>query len=139
MTDTSGFLIDSNVLLDVITADPVWQLWSSRALASALRSGAVFINPIIYAEVSMGYDRIEELDARLPLAVIRRAPLPFAAGFLAAKAHQSYRRRGGVRTAALPDFFIGAHAAIDGLALVTRDARRYRTAFPRLKIVAPDA
>jgi len=139
MTDRTGFLIDSNVLLDVITEDPVWYQWSSHALSHAVRDGAVFINPIVYAEVSVGYDRIEELDARLPSTVIRRASLPFPAGFLAAKAHQSYRRRGGTRSSTLPDFFVGAHAAIEGLTLVTRDARRYRTAFPTLALLAPES
>jgi predicted nucleic acid-binding protein len=138
MTESAGYLIDSNVLLDVITEDAVWYSWSSGVLADAVRTGAVMINPIVYAEVSVGYERIEELDARLPAAVIRRAPLPFAAGFLAAKAHQSYRRRGGTRTTTLPEFFIGAHAAIERLTLVTRDARRYRTAFPSLVIIAPE-
>ena len=130
--------MDSNVLLDVITRDPVWSVWSEDALAGALRSGEVWLNPIIYAEVSLAFATIAAQDAALPPDTLRRAPLPFAAGFLAARAHQAYRNRGGTRATTLPDFFIGAHAVVDRLTLVTRDARRYRTAFPGLTLVAPD-
>jgi hypothetical protein len=137
VADGVGYLIDSNVLLDVMTDDPVWFSWSSDALAHAIRRGPTFINPLVYAEVSVGYDDIDVLDERIPAAVIRKAPLPFAAGFLAAKAHRAYRRRGGSRIATLPDFSIGAHAVVESLTLVTRDARRYRTAFPTLRVVAP--
>ena len=137
MSAGERFLFDSNVLLDVITNDPVWSEWSSDALASAARTGATYINPIIFAEVSVGYDDLAELDARLPATVLRRAPLPYEAGFLAAKAHAAYRRRGGTRATTLPDFFIGAHAVVDGLTLVTRDARRYRASFPTLRLIAP--
>jgi len=136
-TGPLGFLIDTNVLLDVATGDPVWADWSADALAQSIRTGPVFINPLIYAEASAGFDDIAELDERLPGHILRRAPLPYAAGFLAAKAHQAYRRRGGIRSATLPDFYIGAHAVVDQLTLVTRDARRFRTAFPMLQIVAP--
>jgi len=138
MTESRGFLVDSNVLLDVITRDPVWSVWSEDALAGALRSGEVWLNPIIYAEVSLAFATIAAQDAALPPDTLRRAPLPFAAGFLAARAHQAYRNRGGTRATTLPDFFIGAHAVVDRLTLVTRDARRYRTAFPGLTLVAPD-
>ena len=137
MNDGAGFLIDSNVLLDVITADPVWHQWSAEVLSHALRRSVVFINPLIYAEVTAGFGNIDEADARLPATVLRRAPLPYAAGFLAAKAHLAYRRRGGTRAATLPDYFIGAHAVVDDLTLVTRDARRYRSAFPTLRMIAP--
>jgi len=133
----AGALIDSSVLLDVSTLDPVWFDWSSAALADAVRSGPVIINPIVYAEVSVGYDRIEDLDNALPAEIFRREPLPYVAGFLAGKAYRDYRRRGGVRTSPLPDFFIGAHAAVSELSLLTRDAGRYRTYFPTVRVIAP--
>jgi predicted nucleic acid-binding protein len=132
-----GTLVDSSVLLDVSTNDPVWFDWSSAALAAAVRGGPVLVNPIIYAEVSVGYDRIEDLDDALPAEIFRREPLPYAAGFLAGKAYRDYRRRGGARTSPLPDFFIGAHAAISDLSLLTRDAGRYRTYFPTVRVLAP--
>lgn len=132
-----SFLIDANVLLDVFTRDSEWLDWSREALADAARAGVIGINPVIYAEVSVGFEDLRVLDERLPPSVIRRMPLPYPAGFLAAKAHQAYRRRGGTRVSTLPDFYIGAHALVAGLTLVTRDPRRYRTAFPTLKLVAP--
>lgn len=132
-----GTLIDSSVLLDVSTLDPVWFDWSSAALADAVRRGPVLVNPIIYAEVSIGFDRIEDLEDTLPAEVFGRQPLPYAAGFLAGKAYRTYRRRGGVRTSPLPDFFIGAHAAVEQLALLTRDAGRYRSYFPTVRVIAP--
>ena len=132
-----GTLVDSSVLLDVSTQDPVWFDWSSSALAEAVRSGPVLVNPIIYAEVSVGYERIEDLDDALPAEIFRREPLPYAAGFLAGKAYRDYRRRGGVRSSPLPDFFIGAHAAISDLSLLTRDAGRYRTYFPTVRVLSP--
>jgi predicted nucleic acid-binding protein len=107
-------------------------------LARCADSGVLIINPIIYAEVSVGFDRIEELDEALPADVFRRDPLPWEAAFLAGKCFLSYRRRGGVRRSPLPDFYIGAHAAIKGLPLLTRDPRRYRTYFPHLSLLAPD-
>jgi predicted nucleic acid-binding protein len=125
------------VLLDVSTQDPIWYDWSSSALADAVRSGPVVVNPIVYAEVSVGYDRIEDLDNALPAEIFRREPLPYVAGFLAGKAYREYRRRGGVRTSPLPDFFIGAHAAVGELALLTRDAGRYRRYFPTVRVIAP--
>ncbi|MEO5534375.1 MAG: type II toxin-antitoxin system VapC family toxin [Pseudolysinimonas sp.] len=136
-SDREAFLIDSNVLLDIVTDDPVWGEWSSLTLAESVRRGRTLINPLIYAEVSVGFDHIDDLDRRMPESVLTRAPLPYRAGFLAAKAHNAYRRRGGTRVATLPDFFIGAHAVVDGLTLVTRDARRYRSAFPTLKLLTP--
>jgi predicted nucleic acid-binding protein len=137
MTDVRGFMVDSNVLLDIITDDPLWGDWSARALADAMRRGEVWINPLIYSEVSLAFDTIDAMDDALPVGALRRAPLPWAAGFLAARAHQAYRRRGGTRATTLPDFYIGAHAVVDRLVLVTRDARRYRTAFPGLPLLAP--
>lgn len=130
-------LVDSNVLLDIATADPVWGAWSAETLAALADEAAILINPVIYAEVSVGFDRIEELDAALPDSFFVRTPLPYAAAFLAGKAFWKYRRLGGARTSPLPDFYIGAHAAIAGLRLLTRDTRRYRTYFPSVELVAP--
>lgn len=128
-------LVDANVLLDVITEDPRWLSWSSEALADAAARGAVAINPIVYAEVSLAYDTIESLDAAID--GFARLALPYAAGFLAARCFLRYRRAGGKRRSPLPDFYIGAHAAIEGFALLTRDAARYRSYFPRLDLVTP--
>lgn len=133
----AGVLVDSNVLLDVLSEDPQWFDWSSNALAQSAESAPLVINPIIYAEVSIRFARIEELDEALPTELFRREPLPWAAGFLAGKCFQAYRQRGGAKRSSLPDFFIGAHAAINELTLLTRDAARYRTYFPRLNILAP--
>lgn len=132
-----GYLVDSNVLLDVLTEDQSWLDWSSEALGRCAEEGPLVINPLIYAEVSIGFDRIEELDDALDPAVFQRRPLPWEAAFLAGKCFLRYRRRGGTRSSTLPDFYIGAHALIEGLTLVTRDAKRYRTYFPRLPLVAP--
>ena len=131
-------LVDSNVLLDVLVPDPVWESWSAAALEEAAEERILVINPLIYAEVSVGFSRIEDLDAALPLELFRRDPLPWEAGFLAGKSFLDYRRRGGERRSPLPDFYIGAHAAVAGMTLLTRDAARYRTYFPRLDLNAPD-
>lgn len=133
----SAVLVDSNVILDVVTEDPRWFEWSAGAVEELGDNAVLVINAIIYAEVSIGFDRIEDLADALPPELFRREPLPWAAGFLAGKAYLSYRRHGGTRRSPLPDFYIGAHAAIAGLVLLTRDASRYRTYFPRLEIVAP--
>ncbi len=133
----SGVLVDSNVILDVVTADSRWGDWSSSMLARCAEVGMLVINPLIYAEVSVGFRRIEELDEVLPADSFRRDPLPWEAAFLAGRCFLAYRQRGGARRSPLPDFYIGAHAAVAGLALLTRDARRYRTYFPRLVILAP--
>jgi len=130
-------LVDSNVILDVLTEDEHWLEWSAERLADAARTGMLVINPIIYAEVAVGFERIEDLDGALPAHYYRRHPLPFEAAYLAGQCFLSYRRRGGDRRSPLPDFYIGAHAALAGLTLLTRDARRYRTYFPKLRIVAP--
>jgi hypothetical protein len=130
-------LVDSNVILDVVTDDEAWGDWSAWMLADAAQAGRLVINSLIYAEVSCGYQRIEDLDEAVPPEYFVREPLPWEAAFLAAKAFLSYRRRGGVRSAPLPDFYIGAHAALAGYTLLTRDARRYSTYFPKLRIVAP--
>jgi len=133
----SGAMIDANVLIDVLTRDPTWFAWSAEALERAADQGTLVINPIIYSEVSLGFDRIEDLDAALPATFFRREPLPWEAGFLAGRCFLQYRRAGGARRSPLPDFYIGAHASLAGLTLVTRDAARYRSYFPRLQIVAP--
>jgi predicted nucleic acid-binding protein len=130
-------LLDSNVLLDVLTEDAEWLDWSSAALARAADRGRLLINPLVYAEVSMGFDRIEDLDAVLDTPTFERRPLPWEAAFLAGKVFQQYRSAGGVRRSPLPDFYIGAHAAIAGLTLLTRDSRRYRSYFPKLRVIAP--
>lgn len=128
-------LVDANVLLAVITVDDTWFDWSARALIDAAGHGNVAINPIIYAEVSFGYDTVEALDDALE--GLRRLPLPYEAGFLAARCYLRYRKAGGTRRSPLPDFYIGAHAALEGHALVTRDRGRYATYFPLLELIAP--
>jgi predicted nucleic acid-binding protein len=130
-------LVDSNVLLDVLVGDPRWAPWSSTALAAIGGESVMVINPLIYAEISIRFDSIEALDEVLPTALYRREDLPFSAGFLAGKAYVKYRERGGRRRSLLPDFLIGAHAAIAGYRILTRDPRRYRSYFPTLELVAP--
>lgn len=133
----AGVLVDSNVLLDLATKDARWGDWSRRALAECADRTRLVINPIVYAEVSVGFATIEALNAALPSVLYAREALPWEAGFLAGKCFLTYRRSGGSRTAPLPDFYIGAHAAIQRLALLTRDASRFRTYFPSLEILAP--
>ncbi|HMI80424.1 MAG TPA: type II toxin-antitoxin system VapC family toxin [Solirubrobacterales bacterium] len=130
-------LVDSNVLIDVLSGDSAWGEWSSQALAELGSEGSLVINPVIYAEVSQRYSRKELLDHELPADVFLRASIPWPAAFLAGKAFVDYRQRGGQRRSPLPDFFIGAHAAVSGLRLLTRDASRYRTYFPSVDLVAP--
>ncbi|MCU0837183.1 MAG: type II toxin-antitoxin system VapC family toxin [Rhodospirillales bacterium] len=132
----TAILVDSNVILDVATADPVWAGWSAEALADAAEASILVINPLIYAEVSIGYKRIEDLEAALA-GSFRRDPLPWEAAFLAGKCFLAYRRRGGDKRAPLPDFYIGAHAAIAGFRLLTRDSSRYRTDFPGVDLICP--
>ena len=133
----SAVLVDTNVLLDIFTEDPVWFEWSRAALAEAAASSPLVINPIIYAEASVHFHTKEDLDEALPSDHFRREPLRYDAAFLAAKAHLQYRRRGGRRHAPLPGFFIGAQAVVAGYTVLTRDPRRYRTYFPTLKLIAP--
>lgn len=130
-------LVDANVLLDVLTDDPVWASRSSAALARVADEARLAINPIVYAEVSIGFDRIEELDEALPADTFARLPLPWSAAFLAGKCFLRYRRSGGERRSPLPDFYIGAHSAVEGLPLLTRDEGRYRTYLPRLDLITP--
>jgi predicted nucleic acid-binding protein len=136
---TYGTLVDSNVLLDILTEDRAWQDWSANALAHAAESGPLCINPIVYSEVSVRFTTVEALEAALPREDYRREPLPWAAAFLAGKAFVEYRRNRGTKTPTLPDFFIGAHAAVAELALLTRDVGRYRTYFPTVTLIAPNA
>ncbi len=130
-------LVDTNVLLDLVTDDPDWSAWSLARLEEAALAGPILINDIVYAETSIRYNRIEDLDAMLARAMIEIAATPRSALFLAGKAFRRYRAAGGTRTGVLPDFFIGAHAAVQGWPLLTRDAGRYRRYFPKLGLIAP--
>ena len=132
-------LFDSNVLLDVIKSDPVWGDWSAGALAKHLDRGTLVINPVIYSEVAFDFDTIEAVDELLPAADYEYAAIPREAAFLAARCHARYRASGGTRAMILPDFLIGAHATVERMALLTRDARRYTTYFPGLALIAPVA
>ena len=134
-----GTLVDSNVLLDVITEDETWLEWSSTALAHAADEGPVFINPIIYSEVSVRFSRIEDVEEALPPSDYRRLTLPWESAFLAGKAYLDYRRNKRRRSPTLPDFFVGAHAAVAQLRLLTRDATRYRTYFPAVQLTSPES
>lgn len=131
-------LVDTNVLLDIATEDPEWCEWSASCLEQAADRGGVAINPIIYAELSVHYGAIEDLEHALSRHSFERLDLPWDAAFVAGKAYLRYRRRNGAKRSPLPDFYIGAHAAVIGLALLTRDARRYREYFPKLRLIAPD-
>jgi predicted nucleic acid-binding protein len=132
-----GTMVDSNVLLDVLTEDPVWFEWSSTALEQCANEGDLFINAIIYSEISIGFERIEDVEAALTDQVFERVPIPLEAAFLAGKAFLAYKKRGGGKKSTLPEFFIGAHAAVTGLRLLTRDSSRYRTYFPSVKLISP--
>ena len=135
----AGTLVDSNVILDVLTEDVRWYAWSSSAMAQCADAGPLYINPIIYAEVSISFATIEEMESAIPAESFPRLQIPPEAAFLAGKAFLRYRRTRGVKITPLPDFFIGAHAAVAGLRLLTRDTRRYRTYFPSLQILAPSS
>ena len=129
-------LVDSNVLIDVLTNDPVWQEWSSEQLTRLGNTRQLAINPLIFAEIAIAYPDEAQLDAALPVTLVR-LPLPYTAAFMAGRAFLEYRRRGGTRRSPLPDFYIGAHAAAEGHTIVTRDAARYRTYFPDVAMIAP--
>lgn len=131
------YLVDSNVIIDVITGDNGFLDWSASALAESAQSGVLFINPIVFAEVSTGFSRREDVTAAIDALDFEYADLPWDAAFIAGKAFVRYRREGGTRRSPLPDFYIGAHALVSGMTLLTRDATRYRTYFPKLKILAP--
>jgi len=132
------FLVDTNVVIDVLSRDPAWFDWSARTLRECADEGPLAINPIIYAELAVAFARIEDLDAALAEPDWLRLALPWSAGFLAGRCFGEYRRRGGARLRPLPDFYIGAHAAVDRLTLITRDVARFRTYFPTVDLVAPD-
>lgn len=133
-----GTLVDSNVLLDILTEDPVWGDWSTDALADAAEAGPLFINPIVYSEVSIRFTTVEALEEAVPAQDYRREPIPWVAAFLAGKVFLDYRRNKGTKATTLPDFLIGAHAAVTGLDLLTRDVGRYRTYFPTVSLVSPE-
>ncbi|MGH6901978.1 MAG: type II toxin-antitoxin system VapC family toxin [Geminicoccaceae bacterium] len=130
-------IVDSNVILDVAQGDFRWSAWATGAIKRLLDVTVLVINPIIYAEVSIGYRTIEDVEVAMPADLYRREPLPYDAAFLAGKCFVAYRRRGGVRRSPLPDFYIGAHAAVRGYRLLTRDAVRYRTYFPTVELISP--
>jgi predicted nucleic acid-binding protein len=130
-------LVDSNVLLDVATVDPIWSGWSSAMLERVADDAILVINALVYAEVSVGFSTIEALEEALPRDIFRREDLPYEAAFLAGKCFLEYRPGSGAKRSPLPDFYIGAHAAVAGYRLLTRDASRYRTYFPRLELIAP--
>jgi hypothetical protein len=133
----TAVLVDSNVLLDVMTEDPRWLAWSAEAIERAADRFRLVINPVVYAEVSIRYSRIEDLEAALSRTMFDREAIPYEAAFLAGKSFLAYRRSGGAKRSPLPDFFIGAHAAVARYRLLTRDAARYRTYFPKLPLIAP--
>ena len=134
MTD---ILVDSNIILDILTEDPQWFEWSAQKLAEYADQGALVINPIIYAEISTGFSQPKELESAIPADFFRRDPLPYEAAFLAGQGFLEYRRRGGERRSPLPDFYIGAHALVAEIPLLTRDVKRYRTYFPKVQLITP--
>lgn len=131
-------LIDTNVLLDLATDDPRWADWSVRQLEAAAARGPLLASDIAYAELSVRFERVEAVDAFLADAGVAVRPVPRPGLFLAGKVFRAYRARGGTRTGVLPDFLVGAHAAVAGLPLLTRDAGRYRTYFPTLTLIVPE-
>jgi predicted nucleic acid-binding protein len=134
----SDALVDSNVIIDILDADPNWSAWSRERLRDVRRDGSSIINPLIYAEVAGAYATQSEAERALGASVFRRENLPWEAAFNAGRAFRTYRRSGGVKRSPLPDFYIGAHADLKGYVLLTRDPQRYRGYFPTLKIISPD-
>lgn len=132
-------LVDANVLLDILTDDPKWRPWSEERLLASIEVDQVAVNPIIYAELGAAYKTGAELDRAVSGWPVQRLPLPYDAAFPAAQAFLRYRREGGQRRSPPPDFYIGAHAQIEGFTLLTRDEARYRTYFPKLRLIAPDS
>jgi len=133
----ASYLVDSSVLLDIFSNDPAWMEWSLDQLDKAYAEGTVFLNPVVYSEISIRFSRIEELEAALKEGGFVWSEIPREALFLAGKIYLEYRKAGGRRTSPLPDFFIGAHAAVSGLVLLTRDPERVRRNFPKLRLVCP--
>lgn len=132
-----GVLVDSNVIIDILTEDPQWYAWSSKQLELLADTHVLYINQIIYSEISISFKKIEELESVLPQQILKRCNLPWEAAFLAGKAFLNYRKKGGNKLSPLPDFLIGAHAAIDDLILLSRDSQRFHHYFPKLTIIAP--
>ncbi|OWV92720.1 DNA-binding protein [Rhizobium sp. R72] len=130
-------LVDTNILLDLVTNDPIWADWSIQQLEDASLAGPLLINDVVYAEIAVRYERIEDLDSFIEDADLVMTPFPREALFLAGKVFTQYRRVGGSRTGVLPDFFIGAHAAVRQLPLLTRDVSRYRSYFPTVELISP--
>jgi predicted nucleic acid-binding protein len=130
-------LVDANVLLDILTDDPKWRSWSEEKFLTAVEVDQVAVNPIVYAELAAAYQTAVELEHALAGWPIQRLPLPYEAAFPAAQAFLRYRRKGGQRRSPLPDFYIGAHATTMGLTLLTRDTARYRTYFPKIRLISP--
>ena len=131
-------LVDSNVLLDLLIPNKEWVDWSAEAVERAANDGPLVINPIIFGEVSIGFTRVEDVEQALSPELFVRAPLPWSAAFLAGKCFVQYRRRGCEKRSPLPDFYIGAHAAVSKFRLLTRDVSRYRTYFPTVELIAPE-
>ena len=131
-------LVDSNVLIDLLSENEQWSTWSAEAVERAADAGPLVINPIIFGEVSIGFTRIEDVEEALSADHFVRAPLPWSAAFLAGKCFVQYRQRGGAKRSPLPDFYIGAHAAVSKFRLLTRDCARYRTYFPTVELISPE-
>jgi predicted nucleic acid-binding protein len=134
----NGLLVDSNIILDVFLDDPVWADWSEAALSEYAIHTPLFINQIIYSEISIGFKKIEELEVAISSSGFQMLEIPKEALFLAGKAFLNYRKHKGEKRSPLPDFFIGAHAAVSGLELITRDKNRYQTYFPSIRIISPE-
>lgn len=130
-------MIDSCVLLDIVTDDPIWYSWSSDTLEKWGEGHELAINPIIYSEVSVSFEYIEEVERVIPASVFKRMHLPWEAAFLAGKVFLRYRKQEGKKRSPLPDFYIGAHSTVLGIPLITRDTRRFQSYFPKLQLIAP--
>ncbi len=132
-----GILVDSNVIIDILTEDKQWFDWSASMLSYYADHTQLYINPIIYAEIALAFERIEDLEAAVPNTIFTRAPIPWEAAFLAGKIFKKYRENGGNKLLPLPDFFIGSHATIAKLEILTRDIKPYKGYFPNLKLISP--
>ncbi|MEV3935125.1 type II toxin-antitoxin system VapC family toxin [Glycomyces sp. NPDC049804] len=138
MIESAHTLVDSNVLLDIAGEESQWREWSREALTDALVDGTVVINQLVLAEISVRFESVGQLEAFLPMQSFERENLPWEAAFLAGKAFALYKRRGGTKRAPMPDFYIGAHAAVRGYRLLTRDTARFTSYFPKLDVIGPD-